>query len=290
MKRSILTIVFFGFSVIFCFAQKTNNTQSTNTKPPLDGVYEHNQIINRDPIPWTSLIKKDVMWEKMIIRQVDMRQKINLPLYYPADPLKGRISFMQVILNGIKEGSITAYDGSSEEFLSPYSVSKFDSTFNRIDSTDQFDSTGQVVGKVAVSKKLEARDIKQFRIKEYWFFDKQRSVMDVRIVGIQPLKAETRPGVEGEEEEEAFRPLFWVYFPEFRNLLAKNPVFNVWNDAEVKSFDDIFWKRMFASYITKESNVYDRVIKSYAKDLDALLEAEKIHDYIFNYEQDLWEY
>ena len=33
----------------------------------------------------------------------------------------------------------------------------------------------------------ENRDIIQYEIKEDWFFDKQRSVLDVRIIGISPI-------------------------------------------------------------------------------------------------------
>lgn len=40
----------------------------------------------------------------------------------------------------------------------------------------------------------------------------------------------------------------------------------------------------------KESNVYDRAIRDYSKDLDALLEGKRIEEEIFTYEQDLWEY
>jgi hypothetical protein len=67
-------------------------------------------------------------------------------------------------------------------------------------------------------------------------------------------------------------------------------VFNRSNDAERRSFDDIFLKRFFSSYITKESNVYDRRIEDYKTGLDALLEAQKIKEDMINFEHDLWEY
>ena len=49
-------------------------------------------------------------------------------------------------------------------------------------------------------------------------------------------------------------------------------------------------KRMFASTIVKEGNVFDRGVTEYMIGLDALLEAEKIKTEIFNIEHDLWEY
>ena len=57
-----------------------------------------------------------------------------------------------------------------------------------------------------------------------------------------------------------------------------------------EGYDDIFWKRMFSSTIVKESSVYDRRVDEFMVGLDALLEAERIKEEIFNIEHDLWEY
>ena len=56
------------------------------------------------------------------------------------------------------------------------------------------------------------------------------------------------------------------------------------------SYDEIFWKRLFNSYIYKEENVYDRRISQYATGVDALLEAERIKIEMQSFEEDLWEY
>ena len=53
---------------------------------------------------------------------------------------------------------------------------------------------------------------------------------------------------------------------------------------------DIFWKRMFSSYIIKESNVMDRKVNEYMIGLDAILKSEEIKAELFNIEHDLWEY
>jgi len=72
--------------------------------------------------------------------------------------------------------------------------------------------------------------------------------------------------------------------------LAQVPVFNTRNDAEWRTFDDIFYKRQFASYIVQESNVFNRSIDQYYKSVDALLESDKIHDKIEGIENDMWQY
>jgi len=129
-------------------------------------------------------------------------------------------------------------------------------------------------------------EIVQYRLKEDWFFDKERSVMDRRIIGIAPViyERDDAGNIIGFEE------LFWLYFPECRYVFQNFFVQNRNNDSQRMSFDDLFWKRMFQSYIIKESNLYDREIDSYKAGVDALLESEKIKEKIFNFEHDLWSF
>ena len=133
----------------------------------------------------------------------------------------------------------------------------------------------------------KSEDIVQYRIKEDWFFDKERSVMDVRIIGICPVIYDVDPhtgNILGMKE------LFWLYFPECRYVFQNFYVQSRHNDSQRMSFDDLFWKRMFQSYIIKESNIYDRDVQEYKAGVDALLESEKIKEKIFNFEHDLWSY
>ncbi|PLX08609.1 MAG: hypothetical protein C0596_07065 [Marinilabiliales bacterium] len=68
-------------------------------------------------------------------------------------------------------------------------------------------------------------------------------------------------------------------------------MFNTFNDAEHKTFDDIFFKRKFTSYIVAETNVYDnRLIADYLLGIDAIREGERIQAELFKIEHDQWEY
>jgi gliding motility associated protien GldN len=133
---------------------------------------------------------------------------------------------------------------------------------------------------------FKSQDIVQYRIKEDWFFDKERSVMDRRIIGIAPVVYQ----IDGNGNISGFRELFWLYFPECRYVFQNFFVQSRHNDSQRMSFDDMFWKRMFQSYIVKETNLYDREIDSYKAGVDALLESEKIKEKIFNFEHDLWSF
>ena len=74
-------------------------------------------------------------------------------------------------------------------------------------------------------------------------------------------------------------------------MFARNEVFNPRNDAQRRTFDDIFVKRHFGSYIVREANIYNnRQIDMYAQGMDAMLESQRIKGEISTFEHDMWEF
>lgn len=287
MSRFLLTIVLLTSFML----SNTGIKAQVMDNPPQDGVYEKILTENRKPIPYAPLRESDAFWTKRYWRVIDMREKINHPFYYPIENLNGRRSLMQVLFDGIKEGTLTAFDPTSDEFLIPQTYDEVMKVLNKVDSTqieveDPYNPGQTILKDTVIAIDFNIAQVKKIRIKEDWFFDKQRSVMDVRILGICPVFEML------EDDGITFKgnqPLFWIYFPEARELFAKAEVYNRFNDAERRTLDDIFFKRMFSSYIYKEENVYDRKIDQYSKGMDALLESERIKNEIFIFEHDLWE-
>ena len=240
------------------------------------------------PNSYTYLREADVMWSKRTWRVIDMREKMNLPLYYPTEPTVALRSLFDLIKCAVLQDSLTAFANPAfdDEFKNPMTKAEVRDVLIHWDSTHQIEDVNNpgVMIPSPLKTEITAANVRQYWIKEDWFFDKQRSVMECRIVGICPLvdKLSESGDVVG------VKPLFWIYFPEARSYFAKAPVFNRWNDAARMSYDELFIKRMFASYIYKESNVYDRSIAEYKNGLDALLESESVKEDIFKYEEDLW--
>jgi gliding motility associated protien GldN len=286
MKRftHIFLTAFFGL-VVSTFMGQQGVFQPGDYK---DGVYDKENSVNRRYIPYTHLREGDVTWEKRVWRTIDIREKVNQPLYYPKEPNVSRISIMQLMTKYILSGQIIAF--TDEEFLVPYEKSAIrDKMVIKADSVDQeqFDEQGnsytiRVAG--AIDSTWIYENFCEIELKEDWFFDKQKSVLEVRIVGMGfnvQLKG---------KEDLGCNNFFWVYFPACRPFFAKHEVFNTKNDSERRTFEDIFWKRQFNSSLKKESNVYDRRVIDYAKGIDALLESDRIKQDIFRFEHDLWQF
>jgi gliding motility associated protien GldN len=257
----------------------------------LDGAYIKEHTKTKRVVPYTHIREADVMWARRVWRTIDLREKLNHPLYFPTEAINDRKSLFDVIRQGLLvDGSITAYSvgpvGTDDEFKKPLLASELKDIFTRIDTQYRESIETQEMEQFIQEINLESRDIKMYSVKEDWIFDKQRSTLDIRIIGIAPLK-ESR-GDDGEVR--GYTPLFWLYYPECRYLFANWEAFNRENDAERRSFEDIFWKRQFSSYITKWSNVYDRRINVYRTGLNALLEGEEIKQALFEFEHDLWNY
>lgn len=270
--------------IVFCISAKGQNNV-------LDGAYVHENAPTLKVVPYPYLRESDVMWSKMVWRVIDLSEKLNLPLKYPTRPIRNRKSLINVLVDGMKEGTLTAYSTVDDEFTTPITFEEVQKKFGAsldtqtvVDPDPPYASHDTVVAKEANYDKVIG-----YRIKEEWFFDKQRSVMDVRIIGIAPIVYDEDEFGNIRESGQR-KALLWVYFPEARTMLVNAECFNLENDAERRTFDDIFMKRIFSTTIIKVSNVYDRNIGDYRTGIDALLESNKIKADIFNLEHDLWEY
>lgn len=272
-----------------------NQAPSPESPAPtvLDGVYTKEHYPERQPIPYAPLREADVFWAKRIWRVIPLEEKMNLPLKLPRKgDTKDRKSLMETIHASVLEGRLTAYNPIDDEFTRPYTMAEVNSVGVRKGDTTWVDDPngGPQIPKVTPDEPLDPDKIVQFRLKEDWFFDKQRSVMDVRIIGIAPIMQKVSQET-GEVVEGANYPVYWIYFPELRKILSNSEVFNRGNDAQRLTFDDLFQKRLFSSFVMKETNVYNRRIQDYKKNtFDQLIEAQRIKDDIFNFEHDLWEY
>ncbi len=291
---TIKNLIFLFVALSFCnlsYAQiDVNDKEMTESSEVFDQGQYVDDIVSRELVEqgmvleYEPIREADIPWEKRIWRVIDTREKMNLPFRYPNEP------FFNILREIAETGDITIF--RDEEFTEPLTIEEVNASLNKIDTVVTFDYDTYEEKIQIVENILNWEDINQFRVKEMWFFDKEASRMDVRILGIAPIKDEIDPDT-GELKYSG--PLFWLYYPELREPLSKKRVYNENNDIAPLSWYDLFEQRFFSSYITKRSNALDLRIKDmfdgYERaGIDRLLESEKIKAELFNFEHDLWTY
>ena len=279
MKRtlvSMLTLVAFLISVGL-------QAQTTEAKLPRNSVLSGQQQImyEKTPSPLPIIDESNIMWKKTVIREIDFRQKINQVFYYPINPTEDWRNFITVVYDGIMSGDITPYrvENNIDDMVTPLTRDDFEKENTKIGDPPVIWKDGE-----EVANEIPFRDrmlnVTRLRIKEDWYFDKKLSQFLVRIIALGPIVV----------EEDGLSQVCWIPYEESRNVLAKSFAFNRNNAAQRRTYDEVLQKRIFDSYIIKEENVYDRYINSYALNIDALYESERIKNEMFDFEQGLWEY
>lgn len=279
--------LFFFLSAGMLMAQVPNNVIMTESgsqieepAPPLDDITEKSTIESVRVLPYDHIREADIFWEKRIWRVLDIREKMNLPFAYPERP------FFTILQEAAEAEEISVYSAEDDKFTHRLTPEEVGAMGASIDTVTTFDPVTYEEKIQIVRNELNPEDIKRYRVKEVWFFDEETSTMQVRILGIAPL-------LDVKDENGNFKyekVMFWVYYPQAREVLAREKVFTYGNDAAPITWESLFEMRFFSSYIYKESNVYDRRLQDYVQGLDLLLEADHIKQSIFNFEHDLWEY
>ncbi len=224
----------------------------------------------------------DVFWWKNVWRVIDLREKLNLHFKWPKAP------FIQVLLDAIESGKVQVYSGMDDDFTTPINPSEATSVAGGgVDSIWITDPGTGLQTLQVITKEVNWNNVSKIRLKEVWYFNKQTSTMQVRIMGICPL-IDNYDQTTGEFRGEV--PTFWVYFPSLRETLVNTVAFNPFPNGVRLNWDQVFAQRIFGSYIYKVDNVQDFRIKDYKSGIDVLYESEAQKQNLFNFEHDLWEY
>ena len=298
MKKGIILILTLVSSFVLY-----SQTDDAPIPPPLTAPWEIVEVSESPgPVPYPAVKQNDVMWHVTIWREIDLREKRNHALYFPTEPQGNFKSLGQVILDAIdinnpdNEKALPVY--TSEDVNVKVERSEIKNALGNTKKIPKIDpDTGEPIGEEIIDDPFTASQIMYYRLKEVWFFDKNRGEMNVRILEIEPFFEYEKEGADFGDDEvvslKTKRRLGYIKYNELRPFLAQQQYYTPQNVALQLTFDDILtWKRYFSSYIIAEGNVHNnREIQEYIKNpRDQRFESEKIMSQIRNLESEVWEY
>ncbi len=240
---------------------------------------------NDAPLAYGYIDDRDILWSKVVWEFVDLNQKINLPYYFPIDTTNisnDRRSLFDTLLKAVRKGDIE----------NVYSDSFFTSKVTKGEIDEKLVNV-RTSGNFADTFRIQTQDIEGYMIKGMWYFDKRQGELKYRLLAIAPMGKDVLTlGLPDIEDDELYE-LFWIFYPEAREVLHNAKVFNPKNASQPISFDHLLNARRFSSVIIREENIYgNRKIADYIRGnaLFQLLEADRIKENIRDREIDMWNY
>ncbi|MEL0645340.1 MULTISPECIES: gliding motility protein GldN [unclassified Olleya] len=296
--KSLLAVV---FGVAFT-AQINAQSNILNAKSPKEiGVRtdEQKALDNDKPLEYGYVDDRDVMFAKMTWEKVVLDERVNFPLYYPVDTNNigsDRRSLFDVLTKAIDEGQIeNVYNDSY--FTGKRTKKELAQIRTAVDTMDigydQLNADGYVDPEYITTTTISSYDVSAYLIKGMWYFDKRQGELKYRLLGIAPAAPDVNYVNSNDEANKEPIPLFWIFYPDARDILHEAKAFNAKNSAMPFSFDHILNARRFSGIIFKEENVFgDRKVEEYIAEnsLMQLLESERIKEKIRNFELDMWSY
>lgn len=256
--------------------------------------YPHKLIKEQQATPLPYIRENDVVWEAYIWRTINLREKFNQYFYYPLEAAgaQGRKNFAYIIWDAVVQGTLPIYE--DDEFKIPidnenfvYQYTKADTVILEIEDEDE----NYEYKTVLVPKEFNSEDILQIRLKESWYLEKQTTGQYVRILGLA-LTRDLYKEINGDRDFIGTAVLFWIPMQSavMRQLLSTHEAYYEDNIAHLPSWEHIFTSRMFSTYITRESNRFNRSISDYLTSEDAIMESERIEEKLLEIGMDQWEW
>jgi gliding motility associated protien GldN len=281
---------------------------------------------NDKPMPYGYVGDRDILMGKTVWEQIDLNQRVNFPLYFPVDDGTDlgadRKPLFQVLMDGIRDKKITkVYDSGYFTTLKSYDdILKTMSVVDTLpdgkaevnNDPEAYKTTKKMVNKgtkknpnmveeivpptkfisqeFITKSELKPVHVSGYRVKGFWYFDKRQGEMKYRLLGLCPITPDVYTMNSDTPE---YNDMFWIFFPDARDVLHQSKAFNEKNSAMPYTFDHLLNARRFSGVVYLEENVYgDREIKDYMKENAQmqLLESERVKEKIRNFELDMWNY
>lgn len=251
-----------------------------DTIPLTDGFYQANNMEDAVPFAYPEVNKKNIRFYKRVWRDIDLKDEKNNILAIPGN------SLIEVVMKAIEKGKLSLYSPDDDAFKGRLSAQEGMARFADSVLVPIFDGEGnQIDSKMALNEFDPAR-VTKFRIKEDIFFDKQRSRLETRIIGVAPLMNITTSAELAESV--GATPAFWLYFPQLRYSLIQVDISDPDKGLYDMTMDDFFVQNKFASTIVRESSPGMLQNLKETENGGQQLDGKKVEEKLDAYKKKLW--
>jgi gliding motility associated protien GldN len=294
MKKLSVALLLFVGAISSSVAQETETpTPETPAATPVQSTVEQCDDCNKHSTHY--IHESDIMYRKILLRGIDLREKQNLPLF------SRNREITELLIKAVESGSITPYMNDSLDCGRQITIDEFhknilipsDAPVLTQEEKDIMLANGDSsFMQTGGAEYFFPRDLYQMEIKECLIFDKQRSRMYYNILGLTLYVPADHPanirGIQTVVASFSYKELA-------EKLFKDNPKaiwFNSINDQEHKNLADAFELRLFSSYILKVSNPTDSYLSDvYGGDQQKGIMASQWASFdLLEYEHHLWEF
>jgi len=251
-----------------------------DTIPTTDGFYQANNMEDAVPFAYPEVNKKNIRFYKRVWRDIDLKDEKNYILAIPGN------SLIEVVMKAIEKGKLSLYSPDDDSFKGRLSAQEGMARFADSVLVPIFDGEGNQIDSKMALNEFDPSRVTKFRVKEDIFFDKQRSRLETRIIGVAPLMNITTSAELAESV--GATPAFWLYFPQLRYSLVQVDVSDPDKGLYDMTMDDFFVQNKFASTIVRESSPGMLQNVKESENGAQQLDGRKVEEKLDAYKKKLW--
>lgn len=248
-----------------------------DTIPTTDGFYQASNLEEAVPFVYPEVNMKNIRFYKRVWRDIDLKDEKNAMLATPGN------SLIEIIMKAIETGKLSLYSPDDDSFKVRMSGRDGFARFTDSVLVPIFDSEGNQIDSKMTLNEFDPTRVTKFRIKEDIFFDKQRSRLESRIIGVAPLMNITTSSELADVVGST--PAFWLYFPQLRYSLVKVDITDPDKGIYDMTMDDLFVQKKYTSTIIRESSAGALQLGDDAKQTH---DSQQMEQKIDAYKKKLW--
>lgn len=231
----------------------------------------------------------DLMWMRVIYRDLEVDNPKNAALYYPEEVVDGQENLFRIIMRLLADNSIAAYEylDGKEIFTDQYRLKVRDMLDRfHVLYTDAKGSTEKNPRFTIEESDVPSNEVRSYYILERWEFDSRSNKTHRVVDAICPVLHRS-----DDFGTDAVRyPMFWVKFDALRPYLAQQYIFiDDDNNLPKYTYDDFFTLSMYDGDIYKTRNLTNKSMMQMFSDPDDRKRAQdSIQNRLDSFDKNLW--